>query len=157
MIFPYLNNFLFFEMQIVSKRIASFVLYLICRYSDVIMSAMASPITSLTSFYSIVYSGAEKNQRKHQSSASLALCGEFIPAQGPVTRKTFHLMTSSCVTELKCEQSTPMSANCNWKRHDIWFHSFTSCLWLQNIVYTKYLKIGHKKNILAALSQGYFC
>ena len=40
------------------------------------MGAMASQITSLTIVNSIVYSGAD--QRKHQSSASLA--GEF-PAQ----------------------------------------------------------------------------
>ena len=39
------------------------------------MGAMASQITSLTIVYSIVYSGAD--QRKHQSSASLALCGEL--------------------------------------------------------------------------------
>ena len=39
-------------------------------YNDVIMSAVVSPITSLTIGYSIVYSGAY--QRKHQSSASLA-------------------------------------------------------------------------------------
>ena len=39
-------------------------------YSDVIMTTVASQITSLTVVYSIVYSGAE--QRKHQSSASLA-------------------------------------------------------------------------------------
>ena len=38
--------------------------------NDVIMSAMASQITSLTIVYSTVYSGAD--QRKHQSSASLA-------------------------------------------------------------------------------------
>ena len=44
-------------------------------YNDVIMSLMASQITSLTRFYSTVYSGA--NQRKHQSSASPPLCGEF--------------------------------------------------------------------------------
>ena len=36
-------------------------------YSDVIMSALASQITSFTIFYSTVYSGAD--QRKHQSSA----------------------------------------------------------------------------------------
>ena len=41
-----------------------------CHYSDVIMDTMASQITSLTIVYSIVYSGAD--QRKHQSSASLA-------------------------------------------------------------------------------------
>ena len=40
------------------------------QYNDVIMSTMASQITSLTVFYSIVYSG--EDQRKHQSSASLA-------------------------------------------------------------------------------------
>ena len=39
-------------------------------YNDVIMDAMASQITSLTIVYSPVYSGAD--QRKHQSSASLA-------------------------------------------------------------------------------------
>ena len=38
-------------------------------YNDVIMSAMASQITSLTIVYSTVYSGVD--QRKHQSSASL--------------------------------------------------------------------------------------
>ena len=48
-------------------------------YSDVIMSAMASQITSLVIVYPTVYSGAD--QRKHQSLASLAsLTGEF-PAQ----------------------------------------------------------------------------
>ena len=39
-------------------------------YIDVIMTTMASQITSLTVVYSTVYSGAD--QRKHQSSASLA-------------------------------------------------------------------------------------
>ena len=50
-------------------------------YGDVIMGTMASQITRLTIFYSTVYSGAD--QRKHQSSASLAFVlgtGEF-PAQ----------------------------------------------------------------------------
>ena len=60
-------------------------------YNDVIMSAMASQITSLTIVYSIVYSGAD--QRKHQSSASLAfVCGIHrwpvnSPHNGPVTQK----------------------------------------------------------------------
>ena len=39
-------------------------------YDDVIMTTLASQITSLTVVYSIVYSGVD--QRKHQSSASLA-------------------------------------------------------------------------------------
>ena len=64
-------------------------------YNDVIMSAMVSQITSLSIVYSTVYSGAD--QRKHQSSASLAFVrgnspetSEF-PAQikWPVTRKMF--------------------------------------------------------------------
>ena len=41
------------------------------------MGTMASQITSLTIVYSTVYSGAD--QRKHQSSASLA----FVPGEFP--------------------------------------------------------------------------
>ena len=61
--------------------------------SDVIISAMASQITSLTIVYSTVYSDAD--QRKHQSSASLAFVGGIhrwpvnSPHKGPVTRKIF--------------------------------------------------------------------
>ena len=39
-------------------------------YSDVIMGAMASQLTSLTIVYSTVYSDAD--QRKHQGAVSLA-------------------------------------------------------------------------------------
>ena len=62
-------------------------------YNDVIMSAMASQITSLTIVYSSVYSGAD--QRKHQSSAPLAFVWGThrgpvnSPHKGPVTRKMF--------------------------------------------------------------------
>ena len=67
-------------------------------YNDVIMSAMASQITSLTIVYSTVYSGTD--QRKHKSSASLAFVRRIhrwpvnSPHKGSVTRKCFHLMTS---------------------------------------------------------------
>ena len=44
-------------------------------YCDVIMGAMASQIASLTSVYSTAYLGAD--QRKHQSSASLAFVREI--------------------------------------------------------------------------------
>ena len=60
-------------------------------YSDVIMSTMASQITSLAIVYSTVYWGA--GQRKHQNSASLAFVTEIhrlrvnSPHKGPVTRK----------------------------------------------------------------------
>ena len=62
-------------------------------YSDVIMSTMTAPITSLTSIYSTVYSGAD--QRKHQRSASLAFVRGIhrspvnSPHKWPVTRKMF--------------------------------------------------------------------
>ena len=57
------------------------------------MSAMATQITSLTIVYSTVYTGAD--QRKHQSSASLAFVRGIhrgpvnSPHKWPVTRKMF--------------------------------------------------------------------
>ena len=62
-------------------------------YSDVIMGAMASQINSLTIVYSSVYSDAD--QRKHQSSASLAFVRGIhrwpvnSPHKWPVSRKMF--------------------------------------------------------------------
>ena len=62
-------------------------------YGDVIMGTMASQITSLAIIYSIVYSDAD--QRKHQSSASLAFVWGILrrpvnsPHKWPVTRKMF--------------------------------------------------------------------
>ena len=59
--------------------------------NDVIMRAMASQITSLIIVYSIVYSGTD--QRKHQSSASLAFVRGIhrwpvnSPHKWPITRK----------------------------------------------------------------------
>ena len=61
--------------------------------SDVIMSAMASQITSLLIVCSTVYAGAD--QRKHQSSASLAFVWVTqrwpvnFPHKWPVIRKMF--------------------------------------------------------------------
>ena len=62
-------------------------------YTDVIMGAMASKITSLAIVYSTVYSGAD--QRKNQSPASLAFVREIhrgtvnSPHKWPVTLKMF--------------------------------------------------------------------
>ena len=62
-------------------------------YNDVIMGAMASQITSLTTVYSTVYSGAD--QKESQSSASLAFVQGIhswpvnSPHKGPVMRKMF--------------------------------------------------------------------
>ena len=52
-----------------------FVCAALLHYGDVIMGAIASQVTSLTIVYSTVYSDAD--QRKHQSSASLAFPREF--------------------------------------------------------------------------------
>ena len=63
------------------------------------MTTIASQITSLTVVYSTVYS--EVDQRKHQSSASLAFVwgihrDRWIPrTKGQLRGKCFHLMTSS--------------------------------------------------------------
>ena len=64
------------------------------------MTTMASQIPSLTVVYSTVYS--DEDQRKHQSSASLAFVwgihrDRWIPrTKGQLRGKSFHLMTSSC-------------------------------------------------------------
>ena len=70
-----------------------FVLMCVWHYADVIMTTLASQITSLTVVYSNVYSGAD--QSKHQSSASLAFVWGIhrgpvnSPHKWPVTRKMF--------------------------------------------------------------------
>ena len=82
-----------------------------CHNDDVTMSLMASQITSLTIVYSTVYSGAD--QRKHQSSASLAFVRGI--HRGPVTRKMFHLMTSSWwvkMTDATQRQTTTKRKQC---------------------------------------------
>ena len=62
-------------------------------YNDVIMGTMASKITSLTIVYFTVYS--DTDQRKHQSSTSLAFVRGIhrwpvnSPHKWPVTRKMF--------------------------------------------------------------------
>ena len=67
-------------------------------YDDVIMTTLASQITSFTVVYSTVHSDAD--QRKHQSSASLAFVwgihrDRWIPrTKGQLRGKCFHLMTS---------------------------------------------------------------
>ena len=78
-------------------------------YSDVLMGSIASQITSLTTVYSSFYSGAD--QRKHQSSASLAFVRGIhrrpvnSPHNGPVTRKMFpfdDVIMNMCTVPLWC-------------------------------------------------------
>ena len=91
-------------------------------YDDVIMTTIASQITSLTSVYSTVYSDA--HQRKHQSSASLAFVwgihrDRWIPrTKGQLRGKCFHLMTSSWYFPLR-----------GWLNWFLLWHS-TMLLWL---------------------------
>ena len=73
------------------RRVLGFLLWV--HYNNVIMSAMASQITSPTIVYSTVYSGA--HQRNHQNFASLAFLRGIhwwpvnSPHKRPVTRKIF--------------------------------------------------------------------
>ena len=83
----------------------------ISHYNDVIMDAIASQITSLMIVYSAVYPDAD--QRKHQSSASLAFVREihrdrWIPrTNGQWRGKCFHLMTSSWDVNVVAVMSYP--------------------------------------------------
>ena len=77
----------------VKLLLASQCYYIWPNYNDVIMNLMAYRIISIAIVYSNVYSGAD--QRKHQSSASLAFVrrihrGPVISShKWPVTRKIF--------------------------------------------------------------------
>ena len=81
-------------------------------YDDVTMSLMASQITSLTVVYSTVYSDAD--QRKHQSSASLAFVwgihrDRWIPrTKGQLRGICFHLMTSSWILGKFSHRASPV-------------------------------------------------
>ena len=95
-------------------------------YDDVIMTMLASQITSLPVVCSIVYS--DVNQRKHQSSASLAFVREIhrgpvnFPHKWPVTRKMFpfddvimmldtqYIYVCNCLILLSCNSFWPIYA-----------------------------------------------
>ena len=91
------GNMMMKPMMIISKLTISMCFYVAMptHYSNVIMGAMASQITSLTIVFLTVYSDAD--QRKHQSSASLAFVQGIdrvsvnSPHKWPVTRKMFPL------------------------------------------------------------------
>ena len=98
-------------------------------YNDVIMTTIASQITSLTVVHSTIYSNAD--QRKHQSSASLAFVwgihrDRWIPrTKGQLRGKCFHLMTSSCgvmlrhTTEIR-ESWCQLSLHWWYRRLSLW-------------------------------------
>ena len=87
-------------------------------YNDVIMSAIAFQITGVSIVSSIVCSCAD--QRRDQSCASLAFARGIhrwpvdFPHKGPVTRKMFHLMTSSwtnCSSGMVIKETPKLSEN----------------------------------------------
>ena len=75
----------------------------ILHYIDVIMTTMASQITSLTVVYSTVYSDADL--RKHQSSASLAFVWGIHRCQ--VTEDSFEATQNDKYSLPRCTLSTP--------------------------------------------------
>ena len=79
-------------------------------YNDVIMSVMASQITSLTISYLNVYSSAD--QRKHQSVASLA----FVRGNSPVTG------------EFRAQRASNAETVSIWWRHHVVLLSFAVLL-----------------------------
>ena len=95
-------------------------------YIDIIMTTAASQITSLTVVFSTVYSDAD--QRKHQSSVSLAFVwgihrDRWIPrTKGQLRGKCFHLMTSSCDCQPAVCTQVLLSRNssCSWY---LWINS----------------------------------
>ena len=107
-------------------------------YSDVIMSAMESQITSLTIVYSTVYSGSA--QRKHQSSASLAFVRGIhlwpvnSPHKRPVMRKILPfddvIMSSTIVITLP---SPPLYSPSYFGRH----YTMMCGIKISSIIYSK--------------------
>ena len=69
-------------------------------YTDVIMSAMASQITSLATVYSTVYLRRRSKKISKLRITGLVRGSNWWPVnsrhKGPVTRKCFYLITSSC-------------------------------------------------------------
>ena len=115
-------------------------------YCDVIMTTMASQITSLTIVYSAVYSGPDRI--KHQSSASLAFVWGIhrgpvnSPHKWSVTRKMFPFddvimygvalllldtLTATYVSEIHTHshQSMPVTS---YERHGASDHGQFACL-----------------------------
>ena len=98
------------------------------RYSDVIMGVIASQITSLTIVYSTVYSDAD--QRKHQSSASLAFVRGIhrwpmnSPHKWPVTWKMLPFDDVIMMFKLSYLYHLKVTHHCSYlhQRRRLWFY-----------------------------------
>ena len=126
------------------------------------MSFIASQITSLTIVYSTVYSGAD--QRKHQSSASLAFVWGIhrgpvnSPHKWPVTRKIFSfddvIMLSRCLNNEHVLIFITMVPECSWyiPSSFLWTLLCFVLLWdiiRSLLIYFVYLHIAFKVASLA--------
>ena len=102
-------------------------------YNDIIMSTMASQITSLTIVYSTIYSGTD--QRKYRSSASLTSVQVNSPHKEPIAQKMFPF--DDVIMNFQCRQ---------WEKFIKWhfYISVYSCIW-------------HLRFMICHCTIGYFC
>ena len=124
-----INKKYWFWLQYIVKVIqicgcgCNFIKRPITHYNDVIMSTMASQITSLTVVYSTVYS--RTYQRKHQSSASLASVRGIYrwpvnsPHKFPVTWKTVPF------DDVIMSINRPITIVSNWEKTVHWTKHYT--------------------------------
>ena len=105
--------------------------------------AIASQITSLNIVYSTVYSDAD--QRKYQSSAPLALCGEFtgtgkFPAQMASNAENVSIWWR----HHERNWITSVSGESHWYIHRCWFLCLSVSKFMENVstYYDATLRIG---------------
>ena len=113
-------------------------------YKDVIMWAIASQITSLTIVFSTVYSDVD--QRKHQSSASLAFVQGIhrgpvnSPHKRPVTRKMFPFEDVIMSRFSLYSNMTGRTQHVSWNRQRFCFAIFYSgCLAIIYYLYKEFM------------------
>ena len=93
--------------------------FCVYHYNDVIMSTMASQITSLTIVYSAVYSGAD--QKEYESSPSLAFVRGIhrwpvnSPHKWPLTRKMFPVDDVIIFSSCDCTFSHHTASKCTYR------------------------------------------
>ena len=115
-------------------------------YYDVIMGTIASQITSLTIVYSTFYSDVD--QRKHQSSVSLAIVRGIhrrpvnSRTKGQLRGKCFHLMTSSRIHRVVTEPCiTSKTVNIPTDTHSLACNTTWFCLTCTNEITMEYRAI----------------
>ena len=121
-------------------------------YSNVIMDPMAFQITSLTMVYSTVDSGAD--QRKHQSSASLAFVRRIqrwpvnSPHKWPVTRKMFPFDYVIMVTYIANHQSLSLVTPLLMKIISESFQLWNQIIHGKPCIYFPWLLFNFKNNFI---------